>query len=372
VHRERSDGDIEKIANTLSDSAELTLKLPALWLHVILEIVHTIRPKFQIKLVSELELPVAEAVCDCDQSKLIIRRNVYRAALQGFGRERMTLAHELGHLILGHTGYRYRRLDELIRSQQQMEWEGYRSHGPSEIISPQEKQEEWEAKRFAVHLLMPRHLAAACRSAREIEKKCLVSQEAAEYRFEELSKLNRLATGTPRPLPPKVLDYLGRQRDEAEPRINSVARTFPITPIFGPNIYPVQRGTVFVIMPLNNAADRRYQEIIKPAVEIDSKMIVRRGDDVYNVGDIRADIWKSICECEVVIADVTGFNPNVIYELGIAHTVGRETIILHEQSSEDEKFPIDFAAYRRINYTNDAPGGQELRRKLATMIKSIR
>jgi nucleoside 2-deoxyribosyltransferase len=98
----------------------------------------------------------------------------------------------------------------------------------------------------------------------------------------------------------------------------------------------------------------------------------RRGDEAYNVDDIRADIWKSICECEVVIADVTGFNANVVYELGVAHAAGRETIILHEQRSEEEKFPIVFAAYRRINYTNDAPGGQELRRRLATMLKSIR
>jgi hypothetical protein len=40
------------------------------------------------------------------------------------------------------------------------------------------------------------------------------------------------------------------------------------------------------------------------------------------------NIWKSICEARLVVADLTGGNANVFYELGIAHTVGKETILI--------------------------------------------
>ena len=82
------------------------------------------------------------------------------------------------------------------------------------------------------------------------------------------------------------------------------------------------------------------------------------------------DIWRSICEARFIVADLTGRNPNVMYELGIAHTVGKEVILIH-QSGEDPKFPFDISHMRIINYDNTATGGNALRKKVEETIGSV-
>lgn len=83
------------------------------------------------------------------------------------------------------------------------------------------------------------------------------------------------------------------------------------------------------------------------------------------------DIWKSICEAKIVIADLSDFNPNVMYELGIAHTVGKDTILLHQSSTEEVKFPFDLAHIRRIEYANTQAGARILRRDLQATVNAI-
>ena len=83
------------------------------------------------------------------------------------------------------------------------------------------------------------------------------------------------------------------------------------------------------------------------------------------------DIWKSICEARVVIADLTNLNPNVMYELGIAHTVGKETILIYQKPTEKIKFPFDLSHIRRIEYVNDAVGGQKLVQDLKDTLKNV-
>jgi hypothetical protein len=53
-------------------------------------------------------------------------------------------------------------------------------------------------------------------------------------------------------------------------------------------------------------------------------MVVHKADELKNANFVMQDIWKSICEARIVLADLTGFNANVMYELGIAHTVGKD------------------------------------------------
>jgi hypothetical protein len=82
------------------------------------------------------------------------------------------------------------------------------------------------------------------------------------------------------------------------------------------------------------------------------------------------DIWKSVCEARFIIADITDRNPNVMYELGIAHTVGKETILIH-QSSGTTRFPFDISHIRIIDYQDTATGGAELRTKLSATISAV-
>jgi predicted nucleotide-binding protein len=68
-----------------------------------------------------------------------------------------------------------------------------------------------------------------------------------------------------------------------------------------------------------------------------------------------------LCESKFIIADISELNPNVMYELGVAHTVGKETIMIYEEKKEEEnvKFPFDLAHHiRHIKYQDTSAGGK--------------
>jgi hypothetical protein len=154
-------------------------------------------------------------------------------------------------------------------------------------------------------------------------------------------------------------------------RVQKMMQVIPVNPIFGPVSYAVDPHLAFVLMPFTDELTRIFNAVIKPSVESAGlELVCRRADDIKSNRAIIQDIWKSICESRVVIADITGFNPNVMYELGIAHTLGKETILIN-QTSEDVKFPFDLAHIRRIEYLNDAVGGQKLAKELAQTLTEI-
>lgn len=144
----------------------------------------------------------------------------------------------------------------------------------------------------------------------------------------------------------------------------------PINPIFGPNKWIKQQNLIFVIMPFAKELNQIYSEIIKPSIE-EIGMVCRRADEIKGNNSIMSDIWKSICESRIVVADLTKFNPNVMYELGIAHTVGKPTLIVYQEDVEKKDFPFDLAHIRRINYNNDAKGGVRLRNELKSNLNAM-
>lgn len=144
----------------------------------------------------------------------------------------------------------------------------------------------------------------------------------------------------------------------------------PNNPIFGANVFPIQPELVFVLMPFQKELTDIYDAIIKPTVE-KKNLIARRADDITSNNAIIADIWKSICEARFILADTTGLNPNVMYELGIAHTVGKETIIIFQQNGNQNKYPFDIAHMRRIGYQNTVTGAASLQRQLEGTIDHV-
>lgn len=146
-----------------------------------------------------------------------------------------------------------------------------------------------------------------------------------------------------------------------------------LNPIFGTASYSLEKKLVFVLMPFSDELTRVYNSIVKPTIEsTELGLVCRRADDYKTNKAIIQDIWKAICEARLVIADLTYLNPNVMYELGIAHTVGKETILIYQKSeSQNIKFPFDIGHIRRIEYSNDAVGGKQLQDDLAATVKSI-
>jgi len=78
------------------------------------------------------------------------------------------------------------------------------------------------------------------------------------------------------------------------------------------------------------------------------------------------DIWEGINKARFVIADLTGKNPNVTYEVGLADVLGKKVILL---SQTPDDVPFDFKGIRLITYENSIDGVSKLSEKLVEKLK---
>jgi hypothetical protein len=113
-------------------------------------------------------------------------------------------------------------------------------------------------------------------------------------------------------------------------------------------------------------SDRIWERILRPALT-DLGLTAVRADDLYG-RDVMEDIWGGILRSRVVVADISARNPNVFYELGIAHTVGRPVVLL-TQSVDD--IPFDLNRFRHIVYEDNADGYDRLRSGLIQTVSGI-
>jgi hypothetical protein len=121
----------------------------------------------------------------------------------------------------------------------------------------------------------------------------------------------------------------------------------------------------FVALPLMKPFTDYFSAVIEPAAR-DSGLTAKTSAQIYEAGSIIRSIWDKIWAASVVIADVTGRNPNVNYELGICHALGVPTIIL-SQSIDD--VPFDYRQLRCILYqTNDVDWQSQLRNAIRETI----
>lgn len=93
--------------------------------------------------------------------------------------------------------------------------------------------------------------------------------------------------------------------------------------------------------------DKTYKNIIKPAVKLAGFNCVR-ADEIQDSGLIDKSMYALLMHADLVIADISTFNPNAIYELGIRHAVRPySTIIIKE---EEGKIPFDLDHTRILHY----------------------
>ena len=119
-------------------------------------------------------------------------------------------------------------------------------------------------------------------------------------------------------------------------------------PVFGrPKGTPT--SDVFVLMPFKAEFLPIYDDHIKPVCERQN-LSCKRADDFFGSKTIIDDVWELIANSKILVADCTDRNPNVFYELGIAHTLGKKVIII-TQSGDDIPFDIRHIRYVKYDYT---------------------
>ncbi len=127
-------------------------------------------------------------------------------------------------------------------------------------------------------------------------------------------------------------------------------------------------NSCFVIMPFSPTCQTEYERIIRPAVEAVG-LAYMRADEIYSRPQITADIWKSLRSARVVIAELTGRNTNVFYEVGLAHALGKPAIII---TRNEDDVPFDLKALRYLYYNTDDPfWGENLKKALIDMLQNL-
>ena len=128
------------------------------------------------------------------------------------------------------------------------------------------------------------------------------------------------------------------------------------------------KESCFVIMPFGGWLDDYYENIYCPAIK-SAGLKPHRADDLYRPSTIIIDIWKYTQEAKILIADLTGKNANVFYELGLAHASGKPVILV---AASMEDIPFDLRSLRIITYDKNAFNwGDLLKEQIEKSIKEV-
>src|SRR5258708_35723116 len=105
----------------------------------------------------------------------------------------------------------------------------------------------------------------------------------------------------------------------------------------------------FIVMPfgLQEVVDV-YECFLKPSIEGSCNLRCERGNDLFGSNVVMDDIHQNIESAALVIADLTGRNPNVFYEIAIAHALHKEVLMLAESADD---VPSDLRHLRILVYT---------------------
>jgi len=124
----------------------------------------------------------------------------------------------------------------------------------------------------------------------------------------------------------------------------------------------------FVMMPFAEPHENYYSSVYKPAIKNAGLKPIRADHEIFGSGKIMDQVWSGIKAAKVLVAELTTKNPNVFYELGLAHALKKPVVLV---SSNEEDVPFDLHHIRVIYYdVNDPFWGQKLLDKVAENILS--
>jgi hypothetical protein len=125
--------------------------------------------------------------------------------------------------------------------------------------------------------------------------------------------------------------------------------------------------TCFVMMPFGEWFDRYYQDIYIPAIK-EAGFEPVRADELFGSGSVVEQIWEQVMKAKVLLAELTGKNANVFYELGLAHAAKRPVVFT---AAQVEDVPFDLRHLRVIVYeTKEPEWASKLRQKVTEYLKN--
>lgn len=128
----------------------------------------------------------------------------------------------------------------------------------------------------------------------------------------------------------------------------------------------IEADLVSVMMPF----DARFRPVYETLQLLCNQLGRRcmRADDIWDNHVVMDDVVSLIDRSRVVIADCTGRNPNVFYEIGIAHTLGRDVLLIAQAEAD---VPFDLRHLRFVQYLNNTEGRVALAEALRGRVHAL-
>ena len=156
-----------------------------------------------------------------------------------------------------------------------------------------------------------------------------------------------------------IEQYLSDKFEVGGANVSSVAKSgmkYYFTPtVFDAPSGPVDPNLVSVMMPFSHPFEQVFHHIKSRSEECGLTCL--RAKDIWENSTVIQDVFQLIWRSFIVVCDFTGKNPNVFYEAGIAHTLGKHVIPI-TQIADD--IPFDLRHHRYIQYLNNDEGNKKL------------
>ena len=140
--------------------------------------------------------------------------------------------------------------------------------------------------------------------------------------------------------------------------------THTLGKIFGSGEFTLDPQLCFVLMPFAQELKPVYEDHVRPVIE-KAGLQCERADEIRGATVITRDIWERVNRARFLVADLTRQNPNVFYELGLAHAIGKDAILL---SQSMDFVPFDLKSNRIIVYDYTPRGVKKLEEELAKTV----
>lgn len=128
----------------------------------------------------------------------------------------------------------------------------------------------------------------------------------------------------------------------------------------------IEPALASAMMPFDEGFNAVFESIRHAAGNVG--LLCRRADDIWENAAIIQDVVALLDRSRVVVCDCSGRNPNVYYEAGIAHTLGREVILITQNKND---IPFDLRHLRYVPYPNNVEGRAALTAALQARMQTI-
>lgn len=167
-----------------------------------------------------------------------------------------------------------------------------------------------------------------------------------------------------------VQDYVAKKCTNSGEDVSS-EKTEGRKIVFSPSIFEapsesINPGLISVMMPFQSELKAVYETIKEASSSVGFSC--RRVDDIWDHSTVIQDVFSLIFQSYIVVCDFTGKNPNVFYEAGIAHTLGKHVVPI-TQSEND--IPFDLQHHRYAKYLNNREGLLKLKQELTSRFSTL-